>query len=119
MSSSSYLIAWSWYLGATLLLVFVWWHWTRKLPMLWRNLLRALPAAWALMPWTVSADQSRLAPAWLVAIFEGFLRDGGNGWRAGVAVLLATLLAVLLAALVWWRQTRRAGADNDSDTAAA
>lgn len=111
MSTSSYLVAWLWYLGAVLVLVGVWWYWTRKLPALARNLARALPAAWALMPWTVQLDHSRLAPAWLVAIFEGFLRDQGSGWRAGIAVLLATVLAVLLTVLVWWWERRRQQAE--------
>lgn len=104
MSTSSYLVAWVWYLGAVLVLVFVWWHWTRKLPSTVRNLIRVLPAALALMPWTVEQEHARIAPAWLVAVFEGFLRDGENGWRAGIAVLIAVIISVLLVTVVWWRQ---------------
>lgn len=107
MSTSSYLVAWLWYLGAVVVLIGVWWYWTRKLPTFTRNLTRVLPVAWALTPWTVTLDHERLAPAWLVAIFEGLLREQGSGWRAGIAVLLSTLLAVSVVALLWWRERRQ------------
>jgi hypothetical protein len=114
VASESYLIAWSWYLGATLVLIAVWWYWTRKLPTLWRNVLRALPAAWALMPLTVALDHERLAPAWLVMVFEGFLRDEGDLRRGGLTLLLATVLALLMVAANWWLDKRRASAQQDT-----
>lgn len=106
MSSYSYLVAWAWYLGAVIGLSLVWWRITRGLPEFWKHLVRALPVAWALVPWSVAPDQASLAPAWLVMIFEGVLRDGGNAWRAGKGLLLATLLA-LLPVLALWLYHRR------------
>ena len=114
MASSSYLIAWLWYLGATLVLIAVWWRWTRKLPTLWRNVSRALPAAWALMPLTVALGHERLAPAWLVTVFEGFLRDEGDLRRGGLTLLLATVLALLMVAASWWLDKRRSGSQEDA-----
>jgi hypothetical protein len=97
-----------WYLGAVLALVGVWWYWTRKLPVVARNLIRVLPAAIALVPWTVEAGHGRLAPAWLVVIFEGVLRDGGTGWRAGAGLIVAVVIAISLVVLMWWRDRKRA-----------
>lgn len=114
MASSSYLIAWLWYLGATLVLAAVWWRWTRKLPPLWRNLARALPMAWALMPLSVTLGHERLAPAWLVTVFEGVLREEGDVVRGSVALLIATLLAVLAVAGTWWLERRRAPQQADA-----
>ena len=111
MSTTSYLTAWIWYLSAVVVLIGVWWYWTRKLPVFARYLVRALPVAWALMPWSVQLDHQRLAPAWLIAIFEGLFREGGSGWRAGAGVILATVVALLLVAISWWLARRRRAAD--------
>ena len=91
-----------------LVLIGVWGYWPRNLATLARNLTRVLPVAWALTPWTVILDHELLAPAWLVSIFEGVLREQGSGWRAGIAVLLSTLLAVALVMVLWWRERRQA-----------
>ena len=95
-------------------MICIWWHWTRKLPVLWRNVLRVLPVALALTPWSVSADHERLAPALLVAIFEGLFRDGGSAWRAGTSLLLSILFSLALVTFIWWRGKRNEAARSDS-----
>lgn len=118
MSTSSYLVAWLWYLAAVLALVGVWWYWTRKLSPLPRQILRVLPVTIALVPWTVEVGHERLGPAWLIVIFEGVLRDGGTGWRAGAGVLAALLLTVLIVACMWWRDRKRAAVESLPETGA-
>lgn len=104
MSTYSYLIAWLWYLAAVIGLMVVWWRMTRRLPPFWRDLSRALPTFWALMPWSVASGHGSLAPVWLVTLFEGLLRENGDVKRAGVGLLLATLIAVVVTAVEAWRR---------------
>lgn len=85
--------------------------------MLWRNVLRVLPVVLALTPWSVAADHERLAPAFLVAIFEGLFRDGGSAWRAGTSLLLSVLFSLGLVAFMWWRSKRKAASQSESTDA--
>jgi hypothetical protein len=56
----------------------------------------------------VEVGHARLAPAWLIVIFEGVLRDGGSGWRAGAGLVAVLTVAILMVTLMWWRDRKRA-----------
>jgi hypothetical protein len=65
--------------------------------------LRALVAVWLLVPWSIQVVPGYLAPAFVVAIFEGLFREDGNarsplvvlGLASGAVVLVFVLSALL------------------------
>nr|WP_255612480.1 hypothetical protein [Alcanivorax sp. 1008] len=83
------------------------WRGSRFLPPVWRTLITMLPVLVALVPAPVSPLHESLAPAWIVALFDGLVQDDGSFWRAGKWVVLAaavSLLPVLLAARIQRKQ---------------
>ncbi|WP_245932401.1 hypothetical protein [Isoalcanivorax indicus] len=100
MSEDSYMMAWLAYLGAAAVIVAViWWltvRWTvwLKLP------LRALSIAVLFTPWLVSEDTDTLAPAWIITLFDALIQAEGQALRAGLPLLAACVLALLLGGLV-------------------
>ena len=119
MTTSAYVILWSVYLfSAAACLLFGWLVLRRLLG--WSTLPLLLPvAALLLVPARVAEDQSMLAPAFIVAVFDE-LSGEPDGWtRAGVYVVIG-LAATLLASVVWlvvggWRRWRNRRA-NRSDS---
>ncbi len=78
---------------------------TRGWPGLLRMLLVALAAVWLLLPWPIQVVDGHLAPAFIVALFEGLFNPAGNPWPAARALLVATLLVLGAAAGIWfWRR---------------
>jgi hypothetical protein len=77
---------------------------TRAIGSPWlRSLLRCLAAVWLLLPWQIQVVEGKYAPAFIVALFEGVFRAGGNPWPALSALTLASLLVIvvmLIAAVV-------------------
>jgi hypothetical protein len=107
------LIAWGVVLGAglgALLGVFVL---TRRIRSVWlRSLLRCLAAVWMMVPWSIQVVEGQYAPAFVVAVFEGVFRAGGNPKPALAVLALATavvILLVLLAGLIGRRRRRAEG----------
>ncbi|MDF1629670.1 MAG: hypothetical protein P1U78_07745 [Alcanivoracaceae bacterium] len=111
MASQGFMVAWSWYLVALLVVAWVLWRGSRFLPLVWRTLITILPVLVALVPAPVSLLHESLAPAWIVALFDGLVQDEGSFWRAGKWVVLAasvSLLPVLLAARIQRKQPSEA-----------
>lgn len=111
MTEQSYMWAWIYYvLGASVFFV-VFWYWTRNF--LWseaRQLIRVLLAVLLSVPWTTSASEHYLSPAWLISIAEMLLDGPKAFWRAGLPLVLALFLAVLLSTLYasyrWYSQRK-------------
>ena len=111
MSSNEYILAWVAYLGSFAVCYAVFWYFTSKLP--WRELrqlLRVLVAVFFLVPWTTDTTHSFLSPAWLVSISDSLLFGSKAFWRAGLALVLALILAVLVSAgvsiFLWLRHRK-------------
>ena len=105
-----YLYGWLFYLLGVFVVMACGWVLTARLrnaPV--RNLLRVLAAATLLTPWYAAPDLHYLAPAWIIAAFEGlfegeFLRAGAPLlWAAGASTLVYLSVYVL-----WrWRAKKR------------
>lgn len=108
MASQGFVVAWSWYLVALLVGAWVLWRGSRFLAPVWRTLITVLPVLVALVPAPVSPLHESLAPAWIVALFDGLVQDEGTFWRAGKWVVLAAVISLLPVALVTLLQRRRA-----------
>ena len=107
MEAQGFGMAWGWYLAALLMAVGVMWGGGKFLPLTWRTLITVMPALVFAVPAPVSAEHTALAPAWLVAMFDGLVQEDGSFWRAGKMVVLAGLVGVLPAVVVAWVQRRR------------
>jgi len=70
---------------------------TRTITSAWlRSLLRCLAAVWLLVPAKIQVVEGEYAPAFIVALFEGFFRAEGNPRPALMALALASLLVVIV-----------------------
>jgi hypothetical protein len=81
--------------------------------------LRALVAVWLLVPWSIQVVPGHLAPAFVVAIFEGLFREDGSARSPlvvlGLASAAVVLVFVLSALLQRLRHGRDASAPNASE----
>ncbi len=119
MDESTYLFVWLAYGVAALILCGMLWWLCRRLPALvWVPLL-LVAAVLMLMPWTVAADSASLAPAWVVALFDGLIRQEAPFTRAGIPLAVAAVLTLAagLGAAYWWTRqrsiTQEQGENND------
>ncbi len=96
-TQSEYLYGWLFYLLGVCLIMGCWWYLTAGIRHgLVRTLLRALGVTFFLVPWYASSDMDYLAPAWLIAAFEGVVGGDSSFWRAGAPLLSAlTVVAIL------------------------
>jgi len=70
---------------------------TRRVASPWlRSLLRCLAAVWLLLPWQIQVVEGKYAPAYIVALFEGIFRAGGDPWPALSALTAASLLVIVV-----------------------
>ncbi len=70
---------------------------TRAISAPWlRTLLRCLAAVWLLLPWQIEVVEGKYAPAFIVALFEGLLRNDGNPRPALIALASASLVVVVV-----------------------
>lgn len=114
MEAQGFDVAWSWYLVALLMAVWVMWRGGKFLPLTWRTLITVLPALVFAVPAPVSAEHTALAPAWLVAMFDGLVQEDGSFWRAGKMVVFAALIGALPVVAVAYVQRRRAAVPTES-----
>ena len=110
LDSTGYLIAWAVYMGATVVLLVLWWRLTRRRRGLLQILLRLVPAAWVLVPIPSAVHDNWWLPALIVATL-GTVADGWEvGARGMTALVVATLVALLASVLGWWSQRGRSAA---------
>lgn len=102
MSEKGYLIAWLVYLLCSAGLLVCFWYLTRPLYRWLRVSLRWLAPVFLLFPWTAYGDGSKLAPAWLTTLFDALLKQDASFTRAGLPLLGALVIALLLA-LLWFK----------------
>jgi len=70
---------------------------TRSINNAWlRSLLRCLAAVWLMLPWRIEVVDGQYAPAFIVALFEGVFRSGGNPRPALMVLGLASGFILLL-----------------------
>lgn len=100
MSDNGYQIAWLIYIGCSIGLLGCFWYMTHRVYRGLRLPLRAMAVAFLFMPWKAAIGSSDLAPAWLATLFDGLLRQQATLGRAGIPLLLA-LLVGLLVGCVW------------------
>ena len=114
-SAEDYLQGWIVYcIGVSCILLFLWLV-LRKSP--WtivRHLLLLLSAAVLLTPVTAYRDDSHLAPAFFVSLYEGVMQSGSDmGFQRGLAPIIAVALFATifygLLFLLWSRLARRTG----------
>jgi hypothetical protein len=114
-SAEDYLQGWIAYsFGACCLLLFLWlvlrksaWHSLRHLALL-------VSAAILLTPVTAYRDDSHLAPAFFVSLYEGVMLSGADaGFQRGLAPIIAVAIFALffygLVRVVWGLLSKRAG----------
>ncbi|MBC6904488.1 hypothetical protein DWB84_03280 [Saccharophagus sp. K07] len=98
-TQEEYLYGWLMYAGGALLLIVCGWVLTARIP--WnslRQIIRALGITTLCVPWYADADKQYLAPAWIIAAFEGLFDK--NFWRAGGPLLSALAVAFAMAVLI-------------------
>ncbi|WP_370978782.1 hypothetical protein [Agaribacterium sp. ZY112] len=111
MTEHEHLLAWAYYLGASVLFYVVFWYvsrnWWREL----KQLLRALLAAILFTPWYTLGDQGYMSPAWLSSVADLLLAREGGFMRAGFPLLIAICAALALSsALAFWQWFSRKSA---------
>lgn len=119
-TQQEYLYGWLFYLlGVVIILGCGWWLTAAIRFKELRQWLRVSAVVTFLVPWYASADLDYLAPAWLIASFEGIFEGGDAFWRAGAAWLSALAL-VLGLTIVWqlaWRLRARSHQQNNESEA--
>ncbi len=99
-TQEEYLYGWAIYFVGVIIVMGCGWVLTSFIPNKeTRHLLRVIAGVTFLMPWYASEELSFLAPAWIVAGFEGLVDGGEAFWRAGgpLCIALAIAIAVSLA----------------------
>ena len=117
LTPQSYVLAMAIYATAALVAVFVMHRfWFRAMPRFGSRLLSALLLAWLLTPAQPSAGSETLAPALVVALFNGLLGDGWPAARQAVVVLIMSSglsgLVALASLLIPSRASRKAADPN-------
>lgn len=91
-TQEDYLYGWLFYGLGALVLILCGWLLTARIgwtPL--RNMIRLLAIVTLIAPWYATTDMTYLAPAWIIAAFEGIFED--NFWRAGGPLLSALAVA--------------------------
>ncbi len=103
-----YLIAWGLVVSAGLATLAGIFLLTRTIPWAWlRSLVRCLFAVWLLIPAEIVAVDGYYAPAFVVAVFEGFFRSNGDPGPALSMLAWASALVLVLFLIVILVQRRR------------
>lgn len=96
-TQSEYFYGWLFYLLGVCMMMGCWWYLTSGIRIgMIRNLLRVLGTLFFLVPWYASSEMDYLAPAWLIAAFEGIVGGDSSFWRAGAPLLSALGLAAVV-----------------------
>lgn len=120
-SAEDYLQGWLIYSsGVSCLLLFLWLVLRKSSWTTVRHLTMLLSAAVLLTPVTAYRDDSHLAPAFFVSLYEGLLLKGADaGFQRGLAPIIAVaffaLIGYLLIRLVWRLILKRRSGKTGSD----
>lgn len=99
-TQDEYLYGWLFYLlGVVIILGCGWWLTSVIRFKELRQLIRLSAVVTFLVPWYADPEMSYLAPAWLIATFEGIFEGEGAFWRAGTPWLSTLAVAVGIAVL--------------------
>lgn len=93
---NEYTVTWCIYLLACIGIFIVAWRISRSWPVFLRQALRFIVACIILVPVEVEPGKEALAPAFIVATFESVTNDPEGAVPALVALVLATILALLV-----------------------
>lgn len=90
---------------------------TRRIPQPWlRSLVRCLAAVWLLLPAKIQIVPGYYAPAYIVLIFEGVFRAGGDPRPALTVLIMGTLVVVaLFLGRAAWHIRRARAADEGAE----
>lgn len=100
-TQAEYLYGWLIYLLGVAIIMGCGWLWTARLRSGdLRLLLRLGVLVFLIVPWHVSPEDDSLAPAWIMAAFEGIFEGGEAFWRAGTPLLAALALVLGLTLVV-------------------
>lgn len=98
MTNTSYLIAWLIYLAAAAGICIIWWKLSNNWkPVFVTQLSRYLLVVFLLTPYFSDPTQNKLAPAWLVVMFELVFGDKAVAGKAAMPLVLLAIAAVLFA----------------------
>jgi hypothetical protein len=112
-TEQDYLYGWLFYLlGVLIVLGCGWWMTSSMRSKEARQLLRLSAVVIFTVPWYASPDLDYLAPAWLIAAYEGIFERPEAFWRAG-APLLTALTIVIAIALIFQLIARFWGRGSD------
>ena len=90
---------------------------TRALPWEWlRTLIRCLSMVLLLLPAGIQVVEGYYAPALIVAIFEGLLKQDGNPWPALQTLGAGSLVVIVIlgAVQLWKSLNHRSQSDTDA-----
>lgn len=105
-TQQEYLYGWLFYLLGVLIMMGCGWWLTRNLRItILRQMLRMGFLALFIVPWYADPELPYLAPAWIIAGFEGVFEGDGAFWRAGTPMLVAVALALI--SVVGWNIFRK------------
>lgn len=105
-TQEEYLYGWLFYLmGVAVLMACTWWLTWKWRSALVRQLFCSSVLVLLIVPWYTSAELDFLAPAWIIAGFEGVFEGNGAFWRAGAPLLSCLALSSFAVAL--WHLGRR------------
>lgn len=105
-----YLYGWVFYLLGVLVVMGCGWLLTARIKWLViRHMLRVVVGVTLLVPWFAAPELGYLAPAWLIAVFEGLFEHDGSFWRAGTPLITAMVSVSFLYLSLFglWQLLRR------------
>lgn len=120
ITDNNYLDAWIIYWVGAALLILVGWRISRSWVAWLKYPLLLAFSAFVLVPFTIQADTTHLAPAWLIMMFEGVFQPDIGFARVGPTLAIVAGLAVLLFPLVAglvWAVKRLVGGSDDPEQA--
>lgn len=97
-NEQEYFYGWVYYIVVYVAVIAAGWyltHWIKLRELKWN--LRVAAVVIFILPWYAVDGERYLAPAWLIAGFEGVFDGADAFWRAGTPLIVATSISVLLA----------------------
>lgn len=99
MSAEDYVMAWSFYVGGSLVIMFGWWQITKGMGNHYvKNLLRIVAFVLLFTPHSVDPGETLMAPALFVTVLDPLFTVDGDPLRAGrpLAMVLAVAIGLYL-----------------------